>query len=52
MAVRVQIANAASALPRFLACTTQGRRHHQVSKLGHELGKKKHDAGRQDDSGR
>ena len=48
MAVRVQTANAASALPRFLACTTQGRRHHQVSKLGHE----EHDAGRQDDSGR
>jgi hypothetical protein len=27
----------------------QGRRHHQIRKLGHDLGKKKHDAGRQDD---
>jgi len=29
-------------------CTAQGRRHHQVRKLRHELGKKKQDGGRQD----
>ena len=52
MAVRSRSANAASALPRFLACAAQGRRHHQVSKRRHDLGKKKHDAGRQDDSER
>jgi hypothetical protein len=34
-----------------LACPAQGRRHHhQVCKLRHDLGNKKHGGGRQDDS--
>jgi hypothetical protein len=52
MAVRVQTAHAASApfldfsVHRSRAAASSG------SKLGHELGKKKQDAGHQDDSGR
>jgi hypothetical protein len=38
---------------RSLVCPAQGRRHHhQVGELGCDLGKKKHEGGRKDESER
>ena len=51
---RINSPPGAALLPAWTArrLSSQGRRHHQVRKLRHHLGKKKHDGRRQDDSER